>query len=129
MKRVQILLYLVLSYLSYISYADQGLIYVFAYSWKPGYCYTTNPEYPGCLEPKEYWKYNLTIHGLWPQYNTSGYPSYCSNEPFDENIPYEIGWDKIMMNLVLIMIVFGIMNGQNMEHVQDYHNMIFFYKQ
>jgi ribonuclease T2 len=95
MKRAQILLYLVLSYLSYISYADQGLIYVFAYSWKPGYCYTTNPEYPGCLEPKEYWKYNLTIHGLWPQYNTSGYPSYCSNEPFDENIPYEIGWDTM----------------------------------
>jgi len=72
-----------------------AIIYVFAYSWKGGYCYTTNPDYPGCLEPKEYWKYNLTIHGLWPQYDTNGYPSYCSTESFDTNVPNEIGWETM----------------------------------
>jgi ribonuclease T2 len=78
-----------------LSKVTSDIIYVFAYSWKPGYCYTTNPDYPGCLEPKEYWKYNLTIHGLWPQYDTTGYPSYCSTESFDTNVPYEIGWDTM----------------------------------
>lgn len=32
----------------------------------------------------DYWKYNFTIHGLWPQYNeTDGYPSYCDITEFD----------------------------------------------
>jgi len=64
-------------------------IYVYAYSWTPGFCY--KQSYPGCLDPLPYWKQNLTIHGLWPQYTTSGYPSFCSTEPFDTKIPAQIG--------------------------------------
>lgn len=30
------------------------------------------------------------IHGLWPQINTTNYPSYCENIPFDPNIPNDI---------------------------------------
>ena len=70
-------------------------IYILAYSWTPGFCITTNPDYPGCLEAKSYWKNNFTIHGLWPQYETTGYPSYCSTEEFDPDVPIEIGWDTM----------------------------------
>lgn len=65
-------------------------MYVFAYSWTPGFCY--NQTYPGCIKPQSYWTQNLTIHGLWPQYITTGYPSSCTTEPFDPNVPYNIGW-------------------------------------
>lgn len=71
------------------------ILYVLAYSWTPGFCFTTNPNYPGCIEPKPYWNENFTIHGLWPQYDTTGYPSYCSAESFDTNIPKEIGWNTM----------------------------------
>ena len=37
---------------SLLSKVTSDILYVFAYSWKPGYCYSTNPDYPGCLEPK-----------------------------------------------------------------------------
>ena len=65
--------------------ASQSVEYVYAYSWTPGFCY--NQKYPGCLDPEPYWTTNLTIHGLWPQYNTTGYPSFCTDEPFDPSIP------------------------------------------
>jgi ribonuclease T2 len=71
----------------------ENTIYVLAYSWTPGFCFTTDPTYPGCVDPKPYWMYNFTIHGLWPQYDTTGYPSYCSTESFDPDVPIEIGWD------------------------------------
>ena len=69
------------------------LIYVFAYSWTPGFCLDTN--YVGCSNPQEYWKTHFTIHGLWPQYATDGYPSYCSTEPFDSTVPSTIGFDTM----------------------------------
>ena len=72
-----------------------NIIYVLAYSWTPGFCFTNNPNYPGCLAPKPYWQENFTLHGLWAQYDTTGYPSYCSTESFDSNIPIEIGWDTM----------------------------------
>lgn len=75
---------------------SDAIIYVLAYSWTPGFCYTTDPNYPGCLDPNPYWTENFTIHGLWPQYNTSGYPSYCSTESFDTDVPLEIGWDTMI---------------------------------
>jgi len=75
---------------------DEITIYVFAYSWTPGFCYTTNPSYPGCVDPKPYWTENFTVHGLWPQYDTTGYPSYCSTESFDPDVPMEIGWDTMI---------------------------------
>jgi ribonuclease T2 len=73
---------------------DPSTIYVFAYSWTPGFC-SGQPSYPGCKNPEEYWKYNLTVHGLWPQYATTGYPSFCSKEPFDPSVPELIGMDTM----------------------------------
>lgn len=70
------------------------IIYVYAYSWTPGFC-KESTTYPGCISPQPYWKSNFTIHGLWPQYTTTGYPSYCSTTPFDPNTPLEIGWDTM----------------------------------
>jgi len=69
-------------------------IYVFAYSWTPGFC--INESYPGCESPLPYWKVNFTIHGLWPQYTTSGYPSSCTNEEFDMNAIKNIGMNNMI---------------------------------
>jgi len=74
----------------------ESIMYVYAYSWTPGFCYNQVNNYPGCAEPQDYWKNNFTIHGLWPQYaDSTGYPSYCSSEVFDPNIPLNIGWDTM----------------------------------
>ena len=64
-------------------------IYVYAYSWTPGFC--DKQSYPGCLDPLPYWETNFTIHGLWPQYADTGYPSSCTSEAFDASIPQQIG--------------------------------------
>jgi len=69
-------------------------MYVFAYSWTPGFC--NGESYPGCKAPQNYWKQNLTIHGLWPQYTTSGYPASCTTEQFNSSIPIEIGLDYMV---------------------------------
>lgn len=78
------------------SNSNTNIIYVLAYSWTPGFCFTSNQNYPGCLDPNPYWRENFTIHGLWPQYDTNGYPSYCSTESFDPNVPLNIGWDTMV---------------------------------
>lgn len=85
------LLYLLPFFVSPIIATD--LIYVFAYSWTPGFCMDTS--YIGCSKPQEYWKTHFTIHGLWPQYSTDGYPSYCSTEAFDSAVPTSIGMDTM----------------------------------
>ena len=73
--------------------ATADIMYVYAYSWTPGFCYGHADNYPGCADPQDYWKNNFTIHGLWPQYaDSTGYPSYCSNEAFDPDVPLNIGW-------------------------------------
>ena len=72
----------------------QPQIYVYAYSWTPGFCH--DQTYPGCTDPLSYWTTNFTIHGLWPQYATNGYPASCTSEPFDTSIPQQIGEDKII---------------------------------
>lgn len=73
--------------------SDSDLVYVFAYSWTPEFCYDEN--YPGCLDPETYWEKYFTVHGLWPQYEDSGYPSFCTDEPFDPAVPQEVGWDDM----------------------------------
>ena len=74
--------------------SEQQQIYVYAYSWTPGFCH--GQKYPGCVEPLPYWTTNFTVHGLWPQYATNGYPSTCTSEPFDASIPQQIGENKMI---------------------------------
>ena len=58
--------------------------YVLAYSWTPGFCKGTT--YPGCSTPQPYWTNHFTLHGLWPQYNTTdGYPADCTTEAFSQS--------------------------------------------
>ena len=68
--------------------------YVFAYSWQPEFCYDQS-GYPGCSNPQSFWGKYFTIHGLWPQYSAGGYPESCTNEPFDPNVPDQIGMDTM----------------------------------
>lgn len=69
-------------------------IYVLAYSWQPEFCYGKTGYY-GCSHPSPSWNTNFTLHGLWPQYSTGGYPSYCTTEPFDPSIPDKVGWNDM----------------------------------
>lgn len=73
---------------------DDPTMYVFAYSWTPGFCNTESND-PGCSNPESYWKDHFTIHGLWPQYVTSGYPANCNNEAFDPKAPEAVGMDQM----------------------------------
>ena len=59
-------------------------LYVLAYSWQPEFCYGHySGDWPGCAAPQNYWKSYFTLHGLWPQYSTGGYPSQCTTEAFN----------------------------------------------
>eukprot|EP00428_Durinskia_dybowskii_P067542 CAMPEP_0170369260 /NCGR_PEP_ID=MMETSP0117_2-20130122/7888_1 /TAXON_ID=400756 /ORGANISM="Durinskia baltica, Strain CSIRO CS-38" /LENGTH=202 /DNA_ID=CAMNT_0010623967 /DNA_START=169 /DNA_END=777 /DNA_ORIENTATION=- len=71
-----------------------GDLYVFAYSWEAEFCYGT--EYPGCSKPMPYWKDHFTIHGLWPQYSTGGYPADCTTEPYDVSSAKYVGWETMI---------------------------------
>jgi ribonuclease T2 len=88
------LMMLLFTQLSVVAQSTSSTMYVFAYSWTPGFC--NGQSYPGCENSLNYWKQNFTIHGLWPQYITSGYPSTCTTEPFDPNIPIDIGLDYMI---------------------------------
>lgn len=83
-----------LSQLMRVDSMNASTLYVFAYSWTPGFC--AGQKYPGCAEPLPYWKTNFTIHGLWPQYATSGYPASCTVEPFNPSIVDEVGLDTMI---------------------------------
>mmetsp|Transcript_7170 Transcript_7170/g.10665 ORF Transcript_7170/g.10665 Transcript_7170/m.10665 type:complete len:223 (+) Transcript_7170:73-741(+) len=69
-------------------------MYVFAYSWQPEFCYDKT-NYYGCEHPEDFWGKYFTVHGLWPQYSSGGYPSYCTDEAFDPAVPEEIGMDDM----------------------------------
>ena len=69
-------------------------MYVFAYIWEPESCYT-NPSWSQCTTPQTFWETNFVIHGLWPQYSSGGYPSTCTNEPFDNRVVEAIGMDTM----------------------------------
>lgn len=69
-------------------------MYVFAYTWQAEFCYGKS-NYYGCEHPEEYWQYDFTVHGLWPQYSSGGYPSSCTNEAFNASVVDAIGWDEM----------------------------------
>lgn len=55
--------------------ADYGTPGVFdllilSQSWSPQFC-VDHTEYPGCSSPTDWQRTNLTLHGIWPQYNSS----------------------------------------------------------
>jgi len=70
-----------------------GDLYVLAYTYTPEYCYGTS--YPGCEAPQDYWLDHFTLHGLWPQYKSGGYPSSCTNEKYDVASADYVGWDDM----------------------------------
>ncbi|CAK4341418.1 unnamed protein product [Aphanomyces euteiches] len=57
--------------------------YVLAQSWQPYFC--TTGDFPGCDNPSDYMTTQLTIHGLWPNYNSGLYPADCGGR-------YPQGW-------------------------------------
>lgn len=73
---------------------DADYCYVLAYSWTPDFC--TENHFPGCVKPKPYWLKNFTLHGLWPQSKDStGYPSFCTKEPYDPSAAERVGISKM----------------------------------
>lgn len=69
-------------------------MYLLAYSWTPGFCNTQSND-PGCSAPQDYWKNHFTLHGLWPQYYDTGYPSFCTDVDFDAKYPEAVGMDTM----------------------------------
>lgn len=56
--------------------------YLLSLSWSPGFCATpAGANDPGQCAPGR--KFSFVLHGLWPQYEQSGWPEDCSNEPID----------------------------------------------
>ena len=61
-------------------------IYLFAQVWAPRFCCTKQKQ---CREEQN--KNDLTVHGLWPAYQTprpanSTYPTYCANNSNNTHI-------------------------------------------
>jgi len=59
-------------------------LYVLAQSWSAEFCYpASHRSYPGCKQPTDWQRANLTLHGLWPQYvNETGghaWPQCCNS--------------------------------------------------
>ena len=64
--------------------AGQFDLYVLAQSWSAEFCYpSSHHHYPGCQQPTDWQRVNLTLHGLWPQYvnDTDGHawPQCCNS--------------------------------------------------
>lgn len=67
-------------------------LYIMSMSYQPEYCYEHRYDgYYYCENPKDTWRYNLTLHGLWPEYYEGSYPQSCSTENFSEEVVQEIG--------------------------------------
>lgn len=65
-------------------------------SWQPEFCHQHCRDHcDGCRHPLDAWRASLTIHGLWPQRADGTWPSSCTDEPFDEKVLDDIGFEKI----------------------------------
>src|SRR5271170_6274224 len=50
--------------------------YLLSLSWAPTYCLTHADDGAECTGKG----YGFVVHGLWPQYDTGGYPENCSTQ-------------------------------------------------
>ena len=58
--------------------------YLLALSWSPGFCATpAGQNDPGQCAPGR--QFSFVLHGLWPQYEQTGWPQDCSTEQIDPN--------------------------------------------
>ncbi|OQR95663.1 hypothetical protein THRCLA_07675 [Thraustotheca clavata] len=88
----------IISFLSALAFvaakSDESFdYYLLAQTFQPLFCSTGN--YAGCENPTEFMKTNLTIHGLWPNYNDGTFPSFCSDEKLSKATIEAIGQDTI----------------------------------
>ncbi|KAG9408621.1 hypothetical protein AC1031_020474 [Aphanomyces cochlioides] len=67
--------------------------YVFSQSWQPYFCTTGN--YQGCENPTDFMSSSLTIHGLWPNYHSGGYPSFCGGSALTQSDIDQVGADSV----------------------------------
>ena len=59
--------------------------YLLSLSWSPGFCATpAGQNDPGQCAPGR--KFAFVLHGLWPQYEQTGWPEDCGTEPFDRTL-------------------------------------------
>lgn len=62
--------------------AGQFDFYVFAQSWPAQFC-QAHTDWPGCSNPTDWQSHNLTLHGMWPNYNTAqgshDWPQCCQS--------------------------------------------------
>jgi ribonuclease T2 len=61
--------------------------YIFSMIYQPGFCYNKDTTvWAGCTHTDKEWTKELTIHGLWPDYNDGTWPQFCSSEKFDPSV-------------------------------------------
>src|SRR3569833_2848757 len=56
--------------------AAQFDYYVLSLSWAPTYCLTHADDSQECSGKG----YGFVLHGLWPQFDTGGYPEHCATQ-------------------------------------------------
>jgi len=63
--------------------AGQFDFYVFVQSWPAQFC-QQHESWPGCSSPTDWQTHNLTLHGMWPNYNTPqdghSWPQCCQSQ-------------------------------------------------
>ncbi len=70
-----------------VRHSNGERLYVLSMFWLPSLCLNDglhNGEVSqACYYPRSYWTSHLTAHGLWPEYETGDWPSFCTSEKFD----------------------------------------------
>jgi ribonuclease T2 len=91
--------------------------YLLTLSWSPEYCHSS-PSSAQCTGSHHF---GFVVHGLWPEFQTGGYPEHCSNAPGLSN---PASFLDIMPDLSLIQhewTTHGTCSGMS---AQEYFNLI-----
>jgi len=66
--------------------------YVFAQSWPAQFC-MSHKDWPGCRTPTHWQAVNLTLHGMWPNYDQArsghGWPQCCPS-PYGSDVDPQV---------------------------------------